>query len=162
MKYITFRELLNLIHEWEQPNKVYLTCNNTEWEWDSVDEEYYYRNSRKFNNVYTQDTTLEEVVSDIYTAKQLAGKEIIMLLDEILTDKEKEYLKAFIKPFRNRVKTIERRKNKEWERILVFYKDYDDTSDNVRSYMSLPMFEAGTMYRGMELDKEYTLEELGL
>lgn len=26
----------------------------------------------------------------------------------------------------------------------------------------LPYFEKGTMYKGMELDKEYTLEDLGL
>lgn len=27
---------------------------------------------------------------------------------------------------------------------------------------SLPFFEKGTMYKGMETDKRYTLEELGL
>ena len=30
------------------------------------------------------------------------------------------------------------------------------------SHLELPAFERGTMYRGMELCKEYTLEELGL
>ena len=44
MKRITFRELLNFIHEGKQPNKIYLTYNNAEFKWDSVDEEYYYRN----------------------------------------------------------------------------------------------------------------------
>lgn len=29
-------------------------------------------------------------------------------------------------------------------------------------YCSLPWFRKGTMYKGMETDKEYTLEELGL
>lgn len=29
-------------------------------------------------------------------------------------------------------------------------------------FASLPLFEKETMYKGMEVDKKYTLEELGL
>lgn len=31
-----------------------------------------------------------------------------------------------------------------------------------REFFSLPFFEKGTMYKGMEAHKKYTLEELGL
>lgn len=72
----------------------------------------------------------------------------------ILTDKEKEYLSAVIKPFRDEVIGIEKescRINKEFIRIHLNL----DTAD-------LPYFEKDTMYKGMKTDRNYTLEELGL
>ena len=159
MKQITFRELLNMIHEREQPNK--LTCYNVEWEWD--DEEYYYRTFKNFNRVYTEDTTLEEVVSDIYTVKQLAEDKIIHLYDEILDDKEKEYLSNFIKPFKKYVRAVSKIKIGSQEQINILYYDYFDKDyTDEYSFILLPTFKKGTMYKGMESYKEYTLEELGL
>ena len=76
---------------------------------------------------------------------------------DILTDKEKDYLSAIIKPFRKDIKYIEKFKSnyvgKEY--IYIVMKKDDD-------YCKLPRFFKGTMYRGMELNKRYTLEELGL
>ena len=83
---------------------------------------------------------------------------IIKVEQPILDDKEKEYLSNVIKPFRNKVYAIAK---------------YDDGNDyyyiqimikqNVYfEYINLPYFEKGRMYRGMETDKKYTLEELGL
>lgn len=163
MKKITFREFLNLIHEGKQPNR--LACYNVEWEWDSVDEEYYYRNYKNFNRVYTEDTTLEEVVSDIYTAKQLAEEEIIHLYDEILEDKEKEYISNIIKPFKKYVISIKKVPIDNQERIIIRYHDYLNTDEDIHGSsfgMGLPTFKQGTMYKGMECYKEYTVEELGL
>lgn len=75
---------------------------------------------------------------------------------EILDETEKRYLKGVIRPFRNNVEIIRRMysrtKNKDY--IQIRYKN--DTPTN------LPYFEKDTMYKGMELDKIYTLEELGL
>lgn len=74
-----------------------------------------------------------------------------------LTDKEKAYLSAVIKPFREDIEYIEKFKSnyvgKEY--IYIVMKKDDD-------YCKLPRFFKGTMYRGMELNKRYTLEELGL
>lgn len=76
---------------------------------------------------------------------------------DILTDKEKAYLSAVIKPFRKDIEYIEKFKSnyvgKEY--IYIVMKKDDD-------YCKLPRFFKGTMYRGMELNKRYTLEELGL
>lgn len=76
---------------------------------------------------------------------------------DILTDKEKAYLSAVIKPFREDVKCIMKFKRypveKEFIRICM-----KDNYDNC----TLPDFEKGTMYKGMERGKEYTLEDLGL
>ena len=72
---------------------------------------------------------------------------------QILDDAEKEYLKAVIKPFRDKVKCILKCSNSgEWIAIKII----NDTTIN------FPYFEKGTMYQGMELNRKYTLEELGL
>ena len=76
---------------------------------------------------------------------------------DILTDKEKAYLSAVIKPFRKDVECIEKVESYygENEFIHITMKKDDD-------YCELPDFENGTMYKGMEANKTYTLEELGL
>lgn len=75
---------------------------------------------------------------------------------DILTDKEKAYLSAVIKPFREDVEYIEKinhscLNDKQYLRIEL-----------PGDYCTLPLFEKGTMYKGMEVNKRYTLKELGL
>ena len=72
---------------------------------------------------------------------------------KILTDEEKAYLSAVIKPFRNNVKSIRKVRSITKGFILIELKC---------EVFSLPLFEAGTMYKGMEGNKLYTLEKLGL
>ena len=75
---------------------------------------------------------------------------------EILTEKEKAYLSAVIKPLKNKIKFIEKFEDTyDKERILIWI-----IGDCRNIY--LPQFEKGKMYKGMETDKEYTLEDLGL
>ena len=75
---------------------------------------------------------------------------------DILTDKEKAYLSAVIKPWKNKIKFIEKFEDTyDKERILIWI-----IGDCRNIY--LPQFEKGKMYKGMELDKNYTLEDLGL
>ena len=78
---------------------------------------------------------------------------------EILTKEEKEYLSAVIKPFRDRVICIKK----------VSSTLYDDrefieiTIDNLfAKRFDFPYFKKNSMYRDMESDRKYTLEELGL
>ena len=80
---------------------------------------------------------------------------------EILDKEEKEYLEAVIRPFRDRVVSIEKRwfiDNEEKEFIKIWLVGTIDFNE----YAQLPSFEKDTMYKGMELNKEYTLDELGL
>ena len=74
----------------------------------------------------------------------------------ILDYVEKAYLSAVIKPFREDVEYIEKLnpsclKGKQYLRIEL-----------INDYFTLPIFAEGTMYKGMEVNKRYTLEELGL
>ena len=71
----------------------------------------------------------------------------------ILTDKEKAYLSAVIKPFREEVETIEKTSFSGYEQLQISDGD---------TIMAFPCFEKGTMYKGMEKDRDYTLKERGL
>ena len=71
----------------------------------------------------------------------------------ILTDEEKAYLSAVIKPFREEVETIEKTSFATYEQLQI--------SDGY-TVMAFPCFKAGTMYKGMEEDRDYTLGDLGL
>ena len=75
---------------------------------------------------------------------------------EILDEAEKKYLSSVIKPFRAKVAYIEKRKYKDGKR--------EDLVISFNAYGSFyfPDFEEGSMYKGMEADKPYSLEELGL
>ena len=79
---------------------------------------------------------------------------------QILDKEEKEYLSAVIRPFRKRIYTIKKCKYKESLNYICI------AVCGIPSYkvelLILPNFEEGTMYKGMELNKVYTLEELGL
>ena len=94
---------------------------------------------------------------DLYSDKFLDQE--IEIDVPILTDEERRYLSAVIKPFRSRVKTITKTylecfNDFEWL-VLEMIEDGNDTSN-------FPFFKKGTMYKGMEANKKYTLEELGL
>ena len=88
---------------------------------------------------------------------------------QILDDAEREYLSAVIKPFRDKVryisKVVDDIKFMTFKQgIVEGYTDchlfirFADASDD----MSFPTFCEGEMYEGMERNKWYTLEELGL
>ena len=114
---------------------------------------------------YWQSWVSSDIIEELLTGES----ELVKLPKSILDREEKEYLSNIIKPFRNRilyiaksetVKTYDNPNPKIYECIYIMYKD--STKKQNPYYMGFPHFEKGTMYKGMELDKEYTLEELGL
>ena len=74
-------------------------------------------------------------------------------IKEILDETEKEYLKEVIRPFKDKIKFIFKKEYKGCYYIKILLNNDE---------MSLPNFEKETMYKGMEVDKKYTLKELGL
>ena len=86
----------------------------------------------------------------------LLGKvEIVKKAKSILDDAEKRYLSNIIKPFRDRIDYITKFN-------LSNGKEYIFIKLKNNEIISLPFFVAGTMYKGMENDKDYTLKELSL
>lgn len=79
--------------------------------------------------------------------------------EQILDEAEKEYLSSVIKPFRKFVVYMEKIKYIDgWEKIIFF-------SLNLKSWecmTNLPPFQSGTRFKGMKLNRQYKLEELGL
>ena len=76
---------------------------------------------------------------------------------EILDNTEKRYLSNVIRPFRDKVKNIIKIKS-----IALKDKEYIIIRIINGNNIPLPYFDKNTMYKGMELEKTYTLEELGL
>ena len=96
-------------------------------------------------------------VDSISIMTVLEGRaKIIKLPKSMLTDEEREYLSYVIKPFRNRIKCFYKWTCDDcnYEQIMAPCIDY--------SHLDFPSFEKNTMYKGMEPNKKYTLEDLGL
>ena len=80
-----------------------------------------------------------------------------MIKKDILTDEEKAYLKAVIKPFKDRVRIIQKKQiscpviRRHFTGICLY--------DN---HLTLYNFKENTQFKDMELDKDYTLKDLGL
>lgn len=89
--------------------------------------------------------------------KLLNGRyKLIKIPKPVLDDVEKEYLSTVIKPFRNRIKHFYKYPcaNGDCEAIAAITKECD--------YLDFPRFKKGSMYKGMELSRKYSLEELGI
>ena len=78
---------------------------------------------------------------------------VVKLPDLILTEKEKEYLSSVIEPYRDDVVCIIKSDVFEHPRVYIHLK---------HDIFGLPWFEKDTMYKGMEFEKRYSLEDLGL
>lgn len=75
----------------------------------------------------------------------------------VLDRLEKKYLSDVIRPFRSRVRGIKKKRFCNAERIAVYVRSGDWIN-----VISFPEFKTGTMYEGMESEKEYTPKELGI
>ena len=75
-----------------------------------------------------------------------------------LTDKEREYLSVVINPFRNKVNFIKKRGGIT---LTMSDKEFIVVDLGIED-ISFPIFEKGEYYQGLEAEREYSLEELGL
>lgn len=108
--------------------------------WISNDYEYLCYFNHLFSAIKWEDEEPTRI-SDIYNPP-------------ILSDAEREYLKTVLKPFHEEVDYIEKSKdtnNKEYLYIELY-----------EGMLEFHNFDSGKMYSGMELDKEYKLDELGI
>ena len=101
----------------------------------------------RYDGVYDKDNELRAgiltwLLNGIYEIEQ-----------PILDDVEKRYLEGVLRPFKDKVEFIKKDQNDYGQWISIELKE---------DWFCLPYFEIDKMYKGMELDKEYTLEELGL
>ena len=113
-------------------------------------------NGLMFWSYTSQDWVLSSIIGELLTG----DVEIVKLPKQILDKKEKEYLSNIIKPFRKHIITIRKIEYYNYEFIeIVIYRTDEGVSCEI---ISFPYFNKGKMYNGMEINKEYTLKELGL
>lgn len=87
--------------------------------------------------------------------------------EPILDEVEKEYLSYVLRPFRDRIKYVEKLRAYSGGRTDLYSIDNGEYisityGDRCYDFFTLPHFPKGSMYKNMEVGKEYTLEELGL
>ena len=117
-----------------------------------------------FENVYnTRHITNLEYLEDIDFDKIIKIEEpeyqtVYESKPEILDEVEKRYLRGVIRPFRDRVKTISKFVYSEGNASI----DISIDDNNIGWLIELPSFPKNEMYQGMEDNKKYTIEELGL
>lgn len=78
--------------------------------------------------------------------------------EPILEEDERNYLSNVIRPFKENVCTVYKRKFYSYSGLTYEYIVVKLRNDK----WDFPKFVEGTMYKGMEVNKEYSLEELGL
>ena len=142
MKTIKVIDLLNLVYEKKAPNKIlYKYC------------EYYFD---KENNDYKTVDGLN-LFEYLFKYERLALFLEVEILEDILDKKEKEFLENLVRPFKKEIISIVKTRvyHGECECIEINFNDEMDS-------FCLPYFSPNAMYKNMELDKEYTIEELGL
>lgn len=112
----------------------------------------------KYGNLcFARDGAFVHYIVDL---KDSAATDWEIYHEPILTDKEREYLSAVIKPFRERTEYIMKFRSPSWEHLKICVESNIFIGN--KEIITLPCFEANSMYKGMEVDKYYTLEELGL
>ena len=100
-------------------------------------------------NGFTISSTLNRLLNGEY--------KVVKIPKPVLDDVEKEYLSHVIKPFREKILHISKLSSKDGESICIDIR-YDWEEDSI----VLPKFAAGTLYKGMEIGKEYSVKDLGL
>ena len=97
-------------------------------------------------------------------------EKVFPIQEPILDDVEKEYLKAVLKPFKNKIISVKKCMSGSITCPNVYYvngKKVVKTKEYLHiqlatDYFCLPMFEQGTMYKNMKVNIPYTLKELGI
>lgn len=128
--------------------KKYKITNNGKWPKYYVGLTFVVKETISINKLYFE---IDKYDFDIWKLNEFDYEEV---KSAPLTDIERAYLGAVIKPFRDQIVYI--------TKVALSFKEYIKicTKDNVDS--DLPLFLKGKYYAGMEAEKEYTLEELGL
>lgn len=114
--------------------------------------------SKKLNQ-YTnelKDTVIGERLDIVKVERPTQYKEVFERKEEILDETEKKYLTEVIRPFRKRIQFIQ--KKKEITEINPYIRIVCEDNDK----LVFPYITDNSMYKGMEVNKKYTLKELGL
>ena len=127
-----------------------------------IDENYYRETNengiiRYFSNLKGLKDNYHNYLNQgrIIKIEEPTYKIVYEVKPEILDEAEKKYLSNVIRPFRDKIKYIIKVKSSYDNNFYIRIVLNNDVS-------TLPKYKKNTMYKGMKIDKEYALEELGL
>ena len=109
-------------------------------------------------SIFTDGETIAEFEANMAIVLKVERPtyETLYEIKELLNEKERKFLTGFVELYRDKIIKIKKIgiRNKDIEFVCLYIKN----GPNIK----LPIYKKGTMYKGMEIDKGYTLEELGL
>lgn len=103
-----------------------------------------------------KDTIIGKSLDIIKVERPTQYKEVFVRKEEVLDETEKKYLTEVISPFRKRIQFIQKRK--EITEINPYIRIVFEDNDK----LVFPYITDNSMYKEMEVNKQYTLKELGL
>lgn len=112
---------------------------------------------------YKNETVVSECENMLSAYIQQVGADFGKIFEpvEVLDEIEKDYLGALIKPYvrKYNIKVVKRCIDDEYYLVINLFDKRGNRADSI----TLPNFSPATkMYAGMEVNKSYTLKELGL
>lgn len=145
-KKFTFYELLTMMKNGEAPKKVIFKGKT------------YFRIGG--NYVDNSNGLLVADFAKMYSIAGMYNLHEMVCTDKILTEKENAYLSAVLKPFKERAMRITKMDGADGYNLVV---DGEEDEEWASAYYYFPVFPHDSeMYRGMEVDRAYTPQELGL
>lgn len=116
------------------------------------DEGYGLFRLAKFSNGYLFNRCVSDVLFKNITWK---NSPIQYRNNELLTPKEREYLKFVFRPFASNIEYVRKVLSNNTDTEYIVASTYKDL-------MVFPYFKKRTMYKGMKPETKYTLKELGI
>ena len=138
---------------------------DTEYKWMARDNDgnlYVYEGKPKKeeSSWYSDGCSLFFQFNHLFSAIKWKDEEPTLISDiynpQVLDNAEREYLKTVLKPFHDRVKYVEKVHDYPTDSMEYLFIQLHDGK------LEFPDFDSGEMYCGMELNKRYTLDELGI
>lgn len=111
-----------------------------------------------FERIDEQLSYFNDDVSIVKVERPVKYETVFERKEEILDEVEKRYLASVIKPWRDIVDYIVKLRSVEQNEIKEYIVIFTVENDKI----VFPEFKADTMYKEMEVNKKYSLEELGL
>lgn len=128
-----------------------IVCNNTN-ELHGINEKNYLHINNYRDDLTDKDGDTQFDI--IKVERPIKYETVFERKEEILDEVEKEYLRQVIRPFRNKVRFIEKEDNGTITRIKVYFNYH---------FMFFPALDKDKkMYEGMQSNRAYSLKELGL
>ena len=150
---------MDMMNMFTKDEQVILKNVSSKYKWIARDKNgalfVYARMPKKAGVFYDDDTSNLRLKPFEHVFNKITWKGgPVRFRKDVLDETERKYLKAVLRPFRNRDVRVIKARRCYMDYLIIDF----ENGDNI----AFPDFPRETMYNGMELYHEYTLEELGI